>query len=230
MSNHIFNRRLAGALSCAALLASACTPTAQQSGQEQNQQAQAPPAQQATPIQGSMIAAQVEQLTRDWPEASRQAVQYMTDKYGAPAAVGAGMAVWGETGPWKRTVVYNEAVPHHFPMQHVDVMQQWINYQAPVDQYDELARYDGSVVLERTTGEMSARCDKEAANFLAVNLAHEIATGKRTVEDARTEYGMQVKALMAGEKSDYTSGIMFTLPAADAARDPDEALAMMKDM
>lgn len=228
--NHMSKKHLAGALSCAALLATACAPDAQEGTPQQRQQAQAPTEQQVTPMQGSMTAAQVEQITRDWPEASRQAIQYLIDKYGAPAAVGAGMAVWGETGPWKRTVVYNEAVPHHFPMQHVDVMQQWINYQAPVDQYDELARYDGSVVLERTIGEMSARCDKEPANFLAVNLAHEVATGKRTVEDARMEYGKQVKALMAGEKSDYTSGIMFTPPSADAARDADEALAMMKDM
>lgn len=230
MMNHISKKHLAGALSCAAILATACSPNAQEGPSQQPPQAQVPTEQQVTPVQDSMTAAQVEQMTRDWPEASRQAVQYLTDKYGAPASIGAGMAVWGETGPWKRTVVYDEAVPHHFPMQHVDVMQQWINYQAPVDQYDELARYDGSVVLERTTGEMSARCDKEAANFLAVNLAHEIATGKRTVEDARKEYGTQVKGLMAGEKSDYTSGIMFTPPAVDAARDADEALAMMQDM
>lgn len=230
MFNHISKKHLAGALSCAALLATACSPNAQESGQEQRQQVQAPMEQQATPMPGSLTAAQVEEMTRDWPESSRKAIKHMTDTYGAPATVGAGMAIWGETGPWKRTVVYNKEVPHHFPMEHPDVMQQWINYQAPVDKYDDLAEYDGSVVMERTTGEMSARCDKEPANFLAINLAHEVATGKRTVEDARMEYGKQVKALMAGEKSDYTSGIMFSPPAADAAGFKDEPLAMMKDM
>lgn len=230
MTNRISRTHLAGALSFAALLATACAPDAQDGDQERIQQAQAPAEPQVDTMQGPLTAAQVDEMTRDWPDASQKAIKHMTDKYGVPAAVGAGMAVWGETGPWKRTVVYNEAVPHHFPMEHPDVMQQWISYEAPLDQYDDLARYDGSVVLERTTGEISARCDKEPANFLAVNLAHDVATGQRTVEDARMEYGAQIKGLMAGETSEYTSGIMFTSPAPDAARDTDEALAMMKDM
>jgi hypothetical protein len=32
---------------------------------------------------------------------------------------------------------------------------------------------------------MSARCDKEAANFLAINLANDVATGVKTMEGAR---------------------------------------------
>ncbi len=227
MSNPISKTYLAGALTCAAIL-SACSPAAQQAGNEQGQQAQAPAAQPTPAMPGTLSAAQVEEMTSGWPESSRMAIKHMTDTYGAPATVGAGMAIWGETGPWKRTVVYDKEVPHHFPMEHPDVMQQWINYQAPVDQYDDLARYDGSVVMERTSGEMSARCDKEPANFLAVNLAHEVATGKRTVEDARMEYGKQIQGLMAGTKSEYTSGVMFSPPSADAAGFKDEPLAMMK--
>ncbi len=66
--------------------------------------------------------------------------------------------------------------------------------------YDDLAMYDGSVVLERTSGEISARCDKEGANFLALNLAHDIVTGKRSVQDARKMYGEQAIAMMAGRR------------------------------
>ena len=43
-----------------------------------------------------------------------------------------------------------------------------------------LAAYDGSVVVNRTNGEYQPRCDLEAANFLALNLAHEIILGKRS--------------------------------------------------
>jgi hypothetical protein len=49
--------------------------------------------------------------------------------------------------------------------------QQFIDYKADPGLYDELAKYDGSVVLERTSGEISARCGKEDANFLTLNLA-----------------------------------------------------------
>jgi len=30
---------------------------------------------------------------------------------------------------------------------------------------------------------IAARCDKEEPNFLAINLAHEIITGKRSVDE-----------------------------------------------
>jgi hypothetical protein len=56
---------------------------------------------------------------------------------------------WGKTGPWKRTIVYAQEFPHEFPAHHTDVMQQFIDYKAPAAMYDELAMYDGSVVLER---------------------------------------------------------------------------------
>ena len=38
----------------------------------------------------------------------------------------------------------------------------------------------------------------EGANFLALDLAQEIATGKRTVEDARRMYAEQIMAMKAG--------------------------------
>ncbi len=230
MPSQISKKYLAGALSCVAVLASACSPAAQQDAEASKQQPAQMTEAQPPAMPGTLTVAQVEETTSNWPESSRQAIKHMTDTYGAPAAVGAGMVIWGETGPWKRTVVFEKEVPHHFPMEHPDVMQQWLNYQAPAEIYDELARYDGSVVMERTSGEMSARCDKEPANFLAVNLAHDVATGKRTVEDARMEYGKQIKSLMAGQKSDYTSGVMFSPVAADAAGFKDEPLAMMKAM
>jgi hypothetical protein len=132
--------------------------------------------------QGRMNVAQMTRMMTSWPSASKEAAMVMTKKYGPPAAMTADMAVWGRTGPWKRTVVYAREYAHEFPMHHTDVMQQWIDYKAPAAMYDELAQYDGSVVLERTAGEMSARCDKEGANFLALNLAHDLVTGKQTVE------------------------------------------------
>lgn len=175
--------------------------------------------------QGRTNSAQVEKLTEGWPKASREAIRSMTDKYGPPAAVTADAAIWGRTGPWKRTIVFREEVPHQFPMAHSDVMQQWVDYRAPVEKYDELAAYDGSVVLERTSGEMSARCDKEAANFLALNLADEVARGERSVEDARKMYGEQVKAMMAKQPAPYTERLMFDAGA--NAGDPDKALPGM---
>lgn len=172
-----------------------------------------------------MDAAHMERMMQAWPKASREAVEFMTKKYGPPAAMTSGMAVWGKTGPWKRTIVYGTEVPHNFPAPHPDVMQQFIDYKAPASMYDELAQYDGSVVLERTSGEMSARCDKEGANFLALNLANDIVTGKRSVADARKMYGEQVMAMKAKKSAPYTEKLLFEVSG--DTRDPDQALKMM---
>jgi len=39
-----------------------------------------------------------------------------------------------------------------------------IDYQVPPQQVSSLAAFDGSVVVERTAGEVSARCHDEQAN------------------------------------------------------------------
>lgn len=168
-----------------------------------------------------MTPAQMQSMMNGWSQASKDAAMFMTQKYGAPAAMTADMAMWGKTGPWKRTIVFAKEYAHEFPAHHTDVMQQWVDYKAPPRTYAMLAAYDGSVVMERTSGEMSARCDKEAANFLALNLADEIARGKRTVESARRMYGEQIMAMKAGKPAPYTEKIMFGMMT--ETNDPDRA-------
>lgn len=155
-----------------------------------------------------------------WPKASREAAEFMTKKYGAPREVTATKMTWGRTGQWKQTVVYNYEVQHDFPGPHTDVMQQWIDYRVPTDKVDDLAMYDGSVVVNRTNGEISARCDKEGANFLALNLAHEVATGARSWSDARQKYGEQIMMMKSGRSAPYTERLMWT-PAMGGTADPD---------
>lgn len=164
---------------------------------------------------------QMQAMMSSWPQASKDAAMFMTQKYGARAAMTSEMAMWSKTGPWKRTVVYGKEYPHEFPGHHTDVMQQWIDYKAPPKLYAMLAAYDGSVVAERTSGEISARCDKEAANFLALNLADEIVRGKRSVQDARRMYGEQIMAMKAGQPAPYTERLMFSMMM--NTNDPDRA-------
>ncbi|HZA99332.1 MAG TPA: hypothetical protein VE399_11170 [Gemmatimonadales bacterium] len=186
--------------------------------------AQTGPAQaQARPDQMSM-----QEMMSGWPKASKEAATFMKQKYGPPSAMSKDMMVWGKAGPWKRTIVYAREYPHEFPMHHTDVMQQFIDYKASADTYDELARYDGSVVVERTSGEISARCDKEGANFLALNLAHDIVTGKRSVQEARKMYGEQIMAMKAGKSAPYTEKLLFQVPERGTG-DPDQPVMGTKE-
>ncbi|HXG70704.1 MAG TPA: hypothetical protein VNJ04_08850 [Gemmatimonadaceae bacterium] len=172
---------------------------------------------------GQQNMAAVRSHVKTWPKASREAAEFMMKKYGPAAERTPTMLVWGRTGPWKRTVVYNYEVQHLFPGPHTDVMQQWVDYRVPPDKFDDLAIYDGSVVVNRTNGEISARCDLEAANFLALNLANEIVTGARTSEDARKKYGEQIMLFKGGKPAPYTAGLLFT-PSTRGTTDPDRPL------
>lgn len=120
-----------------------------------------------------------------WSEESRSAVREMVDKYGNPAETTPTMMVWYSNGPWVKTVVYKDAVPHSFPKEHSDVIQQWIGLKASEGKIDNLYQFDGSVTVERTNGLISARCHNEAANMLAMNLVYDIISGTKTVINAR---------------------------------------------
>ena len=175
---------------------------------------------------GEMSQDAVEAYVANWPEPSRKAVMASMDRYGAPTGVTSTMIIWENSGPFKRTIAYREPVQHDFPMSHPDVLETFINYEVPEEMADELLTYDGSVILERTKGEMSARCDMEPLNILALNLAHEIATGQKTVEQARMTYGEQAMAFKNDQPAPYTERLMFTPPSDEAANDPGDPLQM----
>ena len=126
----------------------------------------------------------LDEILDEWPDVAKTLAVTMIQKYGPPDEVCSGRLVWHNNGPWRRTAVYAEQVKHNFPTPHHDVLEQYIPYRVPVGKFDELAVFDGSVLVDRTKGEMSARCEGEAANFLALNLADDIVHGRKDVESA----------------------------------------------
>ena len=89
----------------------------------------------------------------------------------------------------------------------------------PTDKFSDLARYDGSVIAERTKGEISARCDKEEMNLLALNLANDVVNGRKSVDEARQFYADTAVAAMKGEKPTYTTALQFSKPVQTADAD-----------
>lgn len=159
-------------------------------------------------------------LVATWPEASRTAAADMMMKYGPPQEVTADTLVWRGNGPWKWTILSRVESDHAFPAPHKDVLEQAIDYKVPLDRYDDLARYDGSVHVRRTQGELSARCDMEGLNLLAINLAHDVAQGRRSVDQARDYYARAVTAMKASGRVDpYMQGLAFKAMAMTADSD-----------
>lgn len=146
----------------------------------------------------------------------------MIQKYGAPQEVTEERLIWTNNGPWKRTILTRQETKHDFPLPHTDFMEQVINYRVPVEMFDDLAAFDGSVMAERTTGELSARCDKEENNILALNLANEVITGKRTAMEAHKEFtNVIAKSMASKEKHAYQQKLQFEVKSGSMA-DPDK--------
>ena len=165
----------------------------------------------------------VEQVIEDWPEGPKSSAQRLIKEYGQPDEYSESRLVWYETKDgWKRTELSREEVPHEFPSAHSDFLEQFIDYKVPVEMFTPLAEYDGSVIVDRTKGELSARCAGTSMNFVAVNLAHDIVTGKRNVQQARDEYTRLYAAYQRGEHPPYTKAFQFELPRGNTG-DPDRA-------
>ena len=168
----------------------------------------------------------VDDIVEDWPDTGpgnqqpRETARKMREKYGEPDEATPNRLVWYDNGSWKRTEVHRNGPEHRFPVPHVDHLYQFVDYQVPPERHDDLARFDGSLLLRRTEGEMGVTCHREEANVLGLNLAHDVLTGERTVEEARRDYAKMNAKLMAGGSPEYTQRFQFPLPEGDQ-RDPD---------
>jgi hypothetical protein len=155
-----------------------------------------------------------------WPQESREAAQLVIDAHGEPDEMTDSLLIWQQPGPWKRIVASRTFYQHAFPAPHIDAVESFLDYRVPVDKFTPLAEFDGSVVVERTAGEVSARCHDEQANFLALNLMHDIVIGAKDVTTARDYYSREFLGFRQKEPTPYMDGLRFT-PPSDGA-DPDE--------
>ena len=113
----------------------------------------------------------------------------MRDRYGEPSESTPNNLMWSDVPPYKRIVVYLEQVPHNFPVPYEDVIEHVISFKIPMHKAGELIKFNGSIKLDRTRGEISARSESEAMNLLALNMAYDIITNKKDYTDARSVYG-----------------------------------------
>jgi len=163
----------------------------------------------------------VETLIEGWPDAPKRGAQQMLAQYGPPNEATPTKLFWYKAGPWKRIIVTSDVVTHNFPAPHSDFLTQYIDYQVPPEKFEEIARFDGSCLLDRTSGEAAARCDSEAANTITLNLMHDIVTGKVAVEEARERFADTMVAYTLGRSAPYAEGLQFAVPKG-GTEDEDE--------
>ncbi|MBS3649571.1 hypothetical protein KEU06_13225 [Pseudaminobacter sp. 19-2017] len=167
--------------------------------------------------------------TESWPEESREAAQLVIDQYGEPDEITDSQLIWNSPGPWKRIVASKAFYEHNFPAPHTDSVESVIDYRVPVEKFSELAEFDGSVIVERTAGEVSARCHDEQANLLALNLMHDIVTGAKTVDEARAYYAKEFADYRRKKPTPYMEKLHFA-PGDRSAADPDSRVLSDEDL
>ncbi len=177
--------------------------------------AQRPPGQQAEQRQQERpgaqphAAQQPEQIIENWKEEAHKAAQAMLQSYGPPDEITQERLIWHDNGPWVRTEVVNEEIPHNFPMPHKDMLYQSVYYDVPQEKVAELAEFTGSVLVDRVKGELTARCDKEEPNFLSINLSHRIIEGEINAQEARQIYA---EAMREDQHPELKNSLVFTPP------------------
>lgn len=148
-------------------------------------------------------------LTSGWPESSMQAARDMISKYGDPHETTSDSLVWRNVAPFKKIIVHKEVYSHRFPLLHQNSLEHVVDYKAPQGKVDDIWRYNGSIVLDRTKGTMSSFAENEAMNILSLNLAHKVLTGAMSADAARIAYGKETLDYLNGKATANTSVISF---------------------
>ena len=171
---------------------------------------------------------QAQAIIEGWPEAPKKAAEKILEHYGPPHEATPTKMFWYRIEAWARMELTADEIVHNFPTPHTDYLTQYVDYPVPAHKASELVEFDGSVIVDRTAGQIGARCDHEAYNTLTLNLAVEIIEGQRTVDDARRFYGETAAAFALGRPAPYAERLLFDPPTAETG-DPDEAI-IGKDM
>jgi len=106
--------------------------------------------------------------------------------------------------PWTRIVVRD--APTGF-------LEQTVSYRVAQDKLPELRRFGRSVSADAEAGELAVRGDSEEFNILCLNLADDIAVGRRTAPQAREFYERTVTETVSGRSSPYLQRLLFEVPA-----------------
>ncbi len=171
---------------------------------------------------GKVGKASIDKAIASWPERPRLGANEMRAKYGEPQEATAERLVWHDAGPFKRITVLKLETPHDFPLPHVDFLEHTIVYNVPQDKVGDLIEFDASSTINRTVGELSARCDLEGHNVLTLNLDHDIVTGKKSVKEARQAFGEIVVQDVKGRHPPYVEALQFKPANAKAAAFSDQ--------
>jgi hypothetical protein len=175
----------------------------------------------------------VDKFTRGWDQEQLQAVRTLISKYGPPDGGTMELILWnnprpmgrdsspgatgGASNQFKKIIVHKEPVDHRFPKPHKDFLETIVAFKVPVDKISEIADFDGSIMVNRTRGTVSSTCNSEEANILALNVAHDIASGEKSASEARDFFTKTIMAFKEGGEKPQAVTVLLFRPDPNAA-------------
>ncbi|MDD5303110.1 MAG: hypothetical protein PHS14_08360 [Elusimicrobia bacterium] len=134
-------------------------------------------------------------------EGPRTMASLMIDRYGPPNALAPDVVTWYERGSWKRVTVHGDA-----PLSY---LEQAVGYHVPLEAVTPLREFGHGLRFDPVNEEMSATSNSESLNILALNLANELCSAKRTPKEASDLYVRTARLAAAGKSSSYTEKLLF---------------------
>jgi len=168
------------------------------------------------------------EIIERWPKESAEAAQLVIDAHGEPDEFTDTLLVWYEVSGCKRVMASKAFFAHNFPVPHNDSVTSVIDYAVPPEAVGALATFDGSVMVDRTAGEVSARCHDEQANFLALNLVNDIVTGAKDPQQAREYYSKEFMDYRRKLPTPYMEQLRFE--PVEGTADPDSRTLSDQDL
>ncbi len=190
----------------------------------------AEPATQQSAIVATKATAEawVQKNLQGWPPKTIALAVELVKKYGQPNETTPRQITWFHNGQWKRTALFKEAATHNFPKAHQDMLEQTVDYRVPTEKVGDLLKYNGSLLVDRTRGELSAHCDSEKQNTIALNIADDIVKGERNVEQALAYHAQIIVGMRDGDPETYPLKLRFKPPAAnEPSADPGEEAPLL---
>lgn len=136
-----------------------------------------------------------------WPEKPRRLAEMMLERYGPPEWSNRDKLIWRDKDPWKRVIVHREYTD--------SPLEQVVNYHVPLHRLKSVLEFKNGIRVEAWYDDLSASSDRESLNFLVLNLADDIVSGRRTPAQARRFHRTEQALSAAGKSSPYLTGLLF---------------------
>ena len=149
-------------------------------------------------------------IISSWPSPNKSAATSLIEKYGQPDGVMDRMLVWNDRTPFHKVAIYRDSQQVDFPASHQAYIENAVNYKVPSSKVASLIQFDPALVVDLTRGTLASHGDSEKNNILALNLADEIISGKRSVSSAKSFMKSTLDTESAGKSSGYTDRLLFT--------------------